>query len=973
MLCIFCMKEIAEGSDKCHHCGQSQSVSVPPHRLMPNTVLSGRYIVGAAKGEGGFGITYIGKDTRLDRIVAIKEYYPTGLVNRNSNVSAIVEQTQDENGSDAFIKGRDSFLTEAKTLAKFSGEMGIVEILDFFIENNTAYIVMEYLDGMSLSNKLKAEGTMTPEQALTVMMPVMISLEKVHKQGLIHRDISPSNIMILKNTVKLIDFGAARQASGEGNRSISLMLKPGYAPEEQYRSKGVQGPWTDVYALCATIYKCITGVTPEESNDRLHRDDLKTPSQLGVRVDPGFEAALMKGLSVLQENRYRSIEELLKDISPYAMSGGNNADGEQGQSAVQQDQSTRFVSVQQSAQRQPVHNGAFRQPAQMPQYQPQQYVQPPQQNAQPQQQYVQPQQQYVQPQQQYVQPQQQYVQPQQQYAQPQTSEIDRRVSEKVRKRKQKKAMFFVLIILGITAAVIIGLILFSKSGKHQEKKDGETLEAESFDPNDSKLNFELKDGYVSFYNTAVTPADISKIKSRKDVSMVTLYRCQIPQETMDVMWELDGSVTYLSIHQCTGFKDISPLSKLTTLTNLHVEECDLEGDVFKKLDLSKLENLTSFDISGNPKCKDISFVNTSKSITSLDISYCEVSDISAVKDLSKLYTFTANNCKISDISSLKGLSVRTVQLSGNSIKDISALEGNKNLSSLDLSSNEVGSVKPLENCTDLKYLNLNHNKLSDLKGLEKLIRLVKFECSHNSISELSGISNCTVLEVANLSSNKINDISLLSKSAASLKTVFFDDCGVSDMSCLSGASGLLALSFNNNSITSLDSIKGCTKLKAISGDNNKIKSLEPLADKTALRCISFAHNEISDMKPIERLSSGMKESMYVLDLSSNNISTLALTNSKTYEAVLVYSNPLKTLDNVKNIKGMNLAISYFDGIDLKELSKGYLRLSIVDCPLDKQMAIEKEVGRYSVTFCTAQEKEKDTQDKKDKVFKQINS
>ena len=186
----------------------------------------------------------------------------------------------------------------------------------------------------------------------------MISLEKVHKQGLIHRDISPSNIMILEKTVKLIDFGAARHASGDGNRSISLMLKPGYAPEEQYRSKGVQGPWTDVYALCATIYKCITGVTPDEANDRLHHDELKTPSQLGINVDPRFESALMKGMSVMAENRYQSIEALLKDISPFALSSGKRpepaADDSRTVLTTEEDQSTRYVHQQQSSQRQPV-------------------------------------------------------------------------------------------------------------------------------------------------------------------------------------------------------------------------------------------------------------------------------------------------------------------------------------------------------------------------------------------------------------------------------------------------------------------------------------------------------------------------------------------------------------------------------------------------------------------------------------------
>lgn len=995
MLCIFCMNEMPDGSDKCPHCAQSQNVTTPPHRLLPHTVLCGRYVIGAAKGEGGFGITYIGRDTRLDRVVAVKEYFPSGLVNRNSGASSEVTETQDENGRNAFYKGRESFLTEAKTLAKFSGEMGIVHILDFFIENNTAYIVMEYLDGVTLSNKLKADGTMTPEQALTVLMPVMISLEKVHKQGLIHRDISPSNIMILQNTVKLIDFGAARQASRDGNRSMSLMLKPGYAPEEQYRSKGVQGPWTDVYALCATIYKCITGVTPDESNDRLHNDELKPPSQMGVSVDPRFEAALMKGLSVLQQNRYQSIEDLLKDISPFALSGSSKSEpsaDDEGKTAFSapEDQSTRYVAPPQNL------NAGFRQPVQMPQtpqYQPPQpqmpqypqtqqgYTYSPQYNnpTQPQSQYTgntynsynystQPQMQPQMPPQ--AQP---YVPPQ---IQPQQSDIDRKVAERVRKRKQKKALTAFLIILGIAAVVLLVVYLMGRSGSGSGANSthaDEKLEPVSFKDNDASLNFSIDNDYVSFHQTAVTPKDISQLKSRKNITSVYISKCQVPQETMDVLWEL-GGVTYLSFNQCTGFKDLSPLSKLTTIRNLQVEQCDMGNDVFKGLDFGKMEELYSFSALGNPKLTDISFLKTGADrLSSIDISYCEVSDISPVKELKKLYTFKAENCKISDISALKDLKMSNIQLSGNQIKDISALSGNKTLTRLDLSSNQIESVKPLENSTDLRDLNLNHNKLTTLAGLEKLIRLEKFECSDNQVSDLSGITNCTVLYYVNISNNKISDITLLSKNSASLKSVFIDDNQISDLSPLSSASGLLALSFNNNQISTLDSIKGCTKLKAISGDNNKISSLDVLTPMTALRCISFSHNNISDMKPIEKISASMKDSMYVLDLSSNKISTLALSPSKTYESVLVYNNPLTTLSNVKDIKGLTIAISYFEGIDLKEISKGYFHLSIVDCPLDKQVAIEKEVGRYSVTFSTSEEKEKDTKNKKEAVFKQINS
>ena len=315
MYCYFCMKEMEADVKICPHCGKGQNIITPPHRLLPGTMLNGRYVVGIAKGEGGFGITYIGRDKKLDRLVAIKEYYPTGYVNRNNTISPAVAEVTSEDSSAFFRKGCDRFLKEAKTIAKFSGEPGIVNVIDYFEENNTAYIVMEYLDGITLKDYLTQKGKLSVEETLSILRPVMLSLEKIHQQGLIHRDISPSNIMLVEDAVKLIDFGAARNTSGSGNKSLSLMRKPGYAPEEQYRSKGLQGAWTDVYALCATIYKCITGITPDEANDRLFADELKAPSALGINVTPTFETALMKGLAVHQKDRYQSIKELLEGFN----------------------------------------------------------------------------------------------------------------------------------------------------------------------------------------------------------------------------------------------------------------------------------------------------------------------------------------------------------------------------------------------------------------------------------------------------------------------------------------------------------------------------------------------------------------------------------------------------------------------------------------------------------------------------------
>ena len=315
--CSYCMAQLEELGEFCTVCGKRKAVTVPAHHLLPGTILNGKFYVGAALGEGGFGITYIGRDIKLDMKVAIKEFYPNGYVNRSNNISSQVNDSVTEGRRDFFEKGRERFLKEAQILAKFSGEPGVVDVRDFFEENNTAYIVMEFLDGTDLKTYLKKNGTLTPEHTVELLMPVMNSLKKVHEQGLIHRDISPDNIMIVGDKVKLLDFGAARNVSAAANKSLSVMLKPGYAPEEQYRSKGDQGPWTDIYALCATMYKCITGITPDDATQRVFSDEVKTPSALQIAIKPEIEKAIMVGMSVHQTDRYQSIGDLIKALHGY--------------------------------------------------------------------------------------------------------------------------------------------------------------------------------------------------------------------------------------------------------------------------------------------------------------------------------------------------------------------------------------------------------------------------------------------------------------------------------------------------------------------------------------------------------------------------------------------------------------------------------------------------------------------------------
>ena len=282
--------------------------------LRKGTRLIGRYTVEGVLGQGGFGITYLGMDELHKKKVAIKEFFPQGIVTRNIEYEDTVTVTlvgEKEN----YDKGKERFLKEAQTMAMFSKDKGIVKALDFFEINNTAYIVMEYLEGVTLKQYLRENKRIAAEDLVELLVPLIEALDEIHSQGLIHRDISPDNIMVLPDgRIKLMDFGAARDYTEFGEKSLSIVLKPGYAPPEQYQTHGVQGPWTDIYALCATMYKCITGENPPDAIDRLVDDHLKKISAFGIPVLPQIEEAIIKGMSVAAKDRYQNVGDFCEDL-----------------------------------------------------------------------------------------------------------------------------------------------------------------------------------------------------------------------------------------------------------------------------------------------------------------------------------------------------------------------------------------------------------------------------------------------------------------------------------------------------------------------------------------------------------------------------------------------------------------------------------------------------------------------------------
>lgn len=313
-LCLGCMADIGAES-VCPHCGYVKGTAAEaPQHLPPGTILQNKYILGRVLGHGGFGITYLAWDTNLNMKLAIKEYMPRDFATRSPEQTVVTVFSGELETH--FEKGLKNFLDEAKTVAQFSQHPGIVGVRDFFKENGTAYLVMQYLEGVDFKQYLQSQGGKIPYQtALRIMMPVMDALREVHSTGTLHRDISPDNIYITsEGQVKILDFGAARHAMSEFSKSISVILKPGYAPEEQYRSKGKQGPWTDIYATAATLYRAIMGRVPPESLDRLEDDGLIPPSAEGVDIPREAEVALLKALSVKAADRYQSMGEFQQEL-----------------------------------------------------------------------------------------------------------------------------------------------------------------------------------------------------------------------------------------------------------------------------------------------------------------------------------------------------------------------------------------------------------------------------------------------------------------------------------------------------------------------------------------------------------------------------------------------------------------------------------------------------------------------------------
>ena len=315
MRCYGCMNEYSDEHEICPHCGYVKE-SKPEEAIQIETgsMLDNRYLIGKAIAYGGLGFTYISWDTQLNRKVAVKEYFPSEFATRVPGQTTVTVFSGDK--TNQYNEGLDKFIDEARRLAKFKSEKGIVTIYDSFEENNTAYIIMEYLDGETLTQYLDREGKLTANQAISMLMPLMDSLTVAHEMGIIHGNITPDNIFITKTgDIKLIDFGISRYET-----SSSVIVKPGYSAEEQYRSRGEQCPHTDVYAFGGVLYKMMTGIAPPDALERRTQfesksKDILTPVSKHTKdITANQETAIMNALSIRIEDRTPNITSLVSEL-----------------------------------------------------------------------------------------------------------------------------------------------------------------------------------------------------------------------------------------------------------------------------------------------------------------------------------------------------------------------------------------------------------------------------------------------------------------------------------------------------------------------------------------------------------------------------------------------------------------------------------------------------------------------------------
>jgi Leucine-rich repeat (LRR) protein/tRNA A-37 threonylcarbamoyl transferase component Bud32 len=921
--------------------------------LLPaGTLVADRYEILEVIGQGGFGITYKAYDSVLDVPVAIKEYYPSGIASRYHEQSLDVQVGGSENRR-LFEEGKKKFLEEARILARFSEDPNVVGVRNFFEDNQTVYIVMQYLQGESLKEYIEKNGKISFDEAYRLLRPVMQSLGRIHAAGLIHRDISPSNLIRMRTgKVKLIDFGTAREYSTDGDKSLSIVLKPGYAPAEQYQTHGLQGPWTDVYALCASIYKLITEITPENSLNRMVNDEVRLPSECGAEISAAQEEVLMQGLAVRESDRIRSMEILEEKCEAASRIPDRQNDVtlpiDDERTVMGPSEAFTFendrpkVPSQMPAHEQQVSFGHTEKPvpersnaaspltqkavdsgrSNITPPQTQEAVDSGRSNA-------------ASPQIQEAvdsgrsnaaSPQiQEAVDSDRQFGRAQAGKnekapagrktrAEKKPSDPRGKASSRKGSRIGLkpVLLCILAAVCLFAFVFLRSngtggGEASDWLDGK--QRVSFRSNDESLT--------------IKKSMLNEINRNSKVASLYFYNCVISDDVIARLASMKR-ISDVTFSDCTGFSTLSPLSKMTPLRSLTLDGPIVDAPVIDgsalfptdmpqltKFDLesyslkngfdflkhfSGLEELQIFSVDlGGESCR----LPENPALQTASITYTDLSgvDLSALGNEPNLAFLRLNDDQLTSLSFLRTASaLENVSAENNLLTSLDGLQDKDSLSNLYVENNQIKDISALKTCKNLQDFSASNNQIGDISPLEGCSELYNLQLGNNQISDISPLEGCTKLQALNLNKNQIQDAGPLSN-CTELISLNLNRNRISDLSCLSGCTKIRDLDFRRNAVSDLGFCENMLNLALLRASENQISSLDGLDNVTQLAEVRLDKNQISDISMLSKNAEHLETAV----LDDNQISDLSpLKPCTSLKGLSVNNNQLTTLTGLED-------------------------------------------------------------------------
>ena len=718
-LCENCFSEIT--SEPCSVCGYSPQDHISdPTVLSSGSVLQGRYAVGRVIGKGGFGVTYLAYDIKHDEKIAVKEYYPYGIALRNPESTIVSVST--EEAADIFKSGAEKFYDEARLVAAFNGNPSIVSVYDFFYENDTVYYTMEYLEGQTLKDYVEKNGVITSEQAVYIAEKISSALMTAHSANILHRDVSPDNIMICSDgKVKLLDFGAARQVVANASQSLSVILKQGFAPLEQYQKKGRQGPWTDIYSLGATLYFALTKDIPDDPMTRFESDDEYSSNKYSI-VQPLWEI-IRKATMLRIEDRYSNIFEFRSDLASSGITAEPLVEFEAPEkivlpSGVTAKPYSTTASMRTSKQSQTEQRAAVPPVAPPP-------VQTSQTPAVP-------------------------IPPSEPAVSENTSAEENASPEKKPAKKKLTA------ILACAAAliIIVGAAVAVSVSKNNNAAVSTSVESENAlqQEDNTPQALENKEGSDKKNYYDPNSADSGGVNGNGFTPIVT----DDPPDS----GEKDEGISEIPTTDPT--ENIPEETTTTTVTQKQEEDfVTIAGKQYKK-NMTGVLNVRSFDLT-NSDIKQMKYLTDLTEIIMSDNP--KVTDLSPLSALTGLEKITFHNCNVKDISftaNMKNLTV--IGAENNGITDISALADHKKLTDVWLQYNNVKDISPLKDSTEMVNICFTNNLVSDISALSGMKKLVQINFTGCKVKSLDALKNCTTIELAYLGENQITDLTPLANS-----------------------------------------------------------------------------------------------------------------------------------------------------------------------------------------------------------------